>query len=132
MHKCAQCGMFIAAQLGLVSGGQDKTVKFWSFELVTHQEEDSSSARYLLVQSLLLSVMLFKDALINVMVRRLPNTPKPPNPGLASQSSSPSHRCRERGLLLLGGFHARPGRQSCANDTRLNNAVISRKLYSYK
>ena len=53
---------------------------------------------------MLLFVMLSKDALISVMVRRLPTTPQTPNPGLASQSSSPSHRCRERGLLLLGGL----------------------------
>ena len=38
------------------------------------------------------------------MVRRLPTAPQNLKPGLASQSSSPSHRCRERGLLLLGGL----------------------------
>ena len=55
---------------------------------------------------LLLFLMLFQDALISVMARRLPTTPQTPNPGLASQSSSPSHRCRERGLLLFGGLYA--------------------------
>ena len=53
--------------------------------------------------SMLLFVTLFKDALISVMVRRLPTTPQTSNPGLASQSSSSSHRYRERGQLLLGG-----------------------------
>ena len=74
----------------------------------THEMElyfiSVTQCRNQLQRMLLWFVMLFKDALINMMVRRLPTTP--PTPTLVKHLNlpTPSIRCTERGLLLLEGF----------------------------
>ena len=77
------------------------------------------------VQVMLLFVMLFKDALISLMIRHLPTKPQTPNPGLASQSSPPSHRCRERGILLLGGS------SQSSSPSHWQNAAAEKEAYSF-